>query len=176
MYDIRYITGETGVKERVQDTVEAITDPSVPFIELTICPAYGSAYKDNVLNSHGISKSGYRTHGQYFSQNQTSMSLRELFEAITFDASELLFRMDFYTNDNDKYKFGVDFAAGNMEKDVDITPKYWPSFGRCYGIRPKDHIIKLGVNHVDIVARMDIYIYFWHPGQFMYNTKTKVFY
>ena len=71
--------------------------------------------------------------------------------------------------------FEITFEGNNFTKHLHITTKYYQYFGRCYSIHPKDHVLKLGVNAIEIVARLKVYTYFGHPGQFTYsNTKTKV--
>ena len=167
--------GKTVVIESEQLTEEAVKDTEVPFLELTICPTYHSAYKDDILAIYGISKSGYRYGGQYSpSINKTNVDLRSIFEEITYDARELLYRIKFFVNDNVEYKFVIDFEKTETLPHLHITTKYWPNFGRCYGVRPKDHIVKKGIARISITARKDIYIYFGHPGQFLYSTRIKV--
>ena len=88
---------------------------------------------------------------------------------------ELLFRISIYTNTRKTSYFGIEFDENNFTDHLDIKTKYYHYFGRCYSIHPKDHVLKLGVNAIEIVARLKIYAYFGHPGQFTYfNTKTKV--
>ena len=65
-------------------------------------------------------------------------------------------------------------AVNENRKHIKITTKHSPTYGKCYSIRPRTHVLKYGILVVDIVARMDIMIYLGYPGQFMYNTKTKV--
>ena len=167
--------GKTVVIEREQSTTDSIKNSEMPYLELTICPSYGSAYKDDVLETYGMSKSEYRRGGHYSpTTNETNTDRRLVFNEITYNASELFYRIVFHVNDNIQHKFVVDFEKSHTLQHTDITTKYWPNFGRCYSVRPKDHVIKLGINGIDISARNDIYIYFGHPGQFMYNTKTKV--
>ena len=171
----RYFMEKTVVIERQQLTAEAVKDPEIPFLELSICPSYHAAYKDDLLASYGISKDEYRKAGHYFpSIIESDMDLHSIFQEITYNASELFHRIVFYVNDNEQYKFVINFENEDTLKHLHIATKYWPSFGRCYSIRPDDDIVKLGINRVDVAARQDFYVYFGHPGQFMYSTKTKV--
>ena len=151
-------------------------DIDAPFIDLTICPAYLSAYKDDVLNAYGMDKKEYRKKGVYSPSNNTQgTDLRAIFKSVTYDIDEILFRAVIKTTNRQKARFDIDFDGPNFTEHIDITTKYWDSFGRCFSMHPKDHVLKLGVRLVDFVARMDVYIYFGHPGQFLHsNTKSKV--
>ena len=69
----------------------------------------------------------------------------------------------------------INFDGSDFSEYIDVTTKYMNTLGRCYSIHPKDHIIELGVVIMDITANLGFYVYFGHPGQFMYtNTKSKV--
>ena len=117
----------------------------------------------------------YRREGKYFpTYNPEGLDLREIFNSITYDVEEILIHMKISTLDRHNSKFKIDFEGTNTTDHIHIGTTYSETFGRCYSIHPKDHVIELGVTKIDIVARLDIYIYFGYPGQFMYNTKTKV--
>lgn len=164
------------VRERRKSTAEAVGDIDTPFIDLTICPDYHAAYKENALKAYGMDKAEYRTKGVYApSNNAENMDLRSIFNSVTYDIDEILFRADIFTSSKQKTHFYIEFDGPNFTEHIDITTKYWPTFGRCYSMHPKDHVLRLGVRKLDIVARIDIYIYFGHPGQFLNpNTKSKV--
>ena len=173
---IRFLTKDTAIRERVKSTADAVGDEHTPFIELTICPSYGSAYKEDILKFYGMDKENYRRKGVYFPSNHTyGDDLRHIFQSITHDIHEILFRISIFTNNRKTSYFEINFEGNNFTDHLHITTKYYPYFGRCYSIHPKDHVLKLGVNAIEIVARLKIYAYFGHPGQFTYfNTKTKV--
>ena len=168
---------KTVVIERQHLTSEAVKDPEIPYLELSMCPSYHSAYKDEVLARYGISKSEYRSAGNYSpNNNKGKTDLKSIFQEITHDAPELFSRIVFYVNNNDQYTFVIDFENENTSKHLHIITKYWHSFGRCYSITPADHVVELGINRIDISAREGFYIHFGHPGQFLYSTQTKVFF
>ena len=177
----RFLTMDTVVREHEHPTSQSIGDHSTPFIDLTICPDYESAYKDANLKKHGMSRSKYRS-GESFSasDNVTEQDLRSLFNFITYDIDEILKRIAFYATErlnpsSSNRWIQIDFNSSNFTKHINIATKYQPHFGRCFSIRPKEHIIKLGVITIDIAARLGIYVYFGYPGQFMSsNTKSKV--
>ena len=103
------------------------------------------------------------------------MTLRAIFRSVTHDINEILFRISLTTNSRQLSYFDIDFESANFTEHLEITTKYYYYYGRCFSVTPKDHIIKLGVNAIEIVARFKIYVYFGHSGQFTYfNTKTKV--
>ena len=164
------------VRERVQSTADSAGDIDTPFIDLTICPAYDAAYKDDVLQHYGMDKNEYRNEGVYFPRNNAKdMDLRVIFQSITYDIAELLSHITIFTASKHNTHLDIEFDRPNFTDHINITTKYWPGFGRCFSIHPKEHILKQGVNAVLFVARIDIYIYFGYPGQFMNpNTKSKV--
>jgi hypothetical protein len=122
-----------------------------------------------------MEKESYRREGKYSpTYNNEELDLREIFYSIKYDVDEILIHIKISTLDRKNSKFKIDFEGTNTTDHIHVDTTYSDTFGRCYSIHPKDHVIALGVTKIDIVARMDIYIYFGYPGQFMYNTKTKV--
>ena len=170
----RYQTKETIVREQLLSTAKAVGDSDTPFLDLVICPSYGAAYKDDMLNHYGINKQKYRTKGHFTPNNKSeNIDPRKVFNSITHDVTELLHSVKIYPLDR-HVKFTTDFDELNHTQYIKITTKYWHNYGRCFSIQPKDHVLKTGVTIIDIIARMNVYVYFGYPGQFMYNTKTKV--
>ena len=162
------------IREHSMSTKDSSGDTDTPFIDLTICPAYDVAYKDDMVEHYGLNKKQYRAHGVYFNKTYNpSKDARLVFETITHNIDELIDRMIIATRNKERSRFILNFDESNFSKELDITTKYWNNFGRCYSIHPKDHIIKLGIITLDIVGLVDIYIYLGYPGQFM-RTKTKV--
>ena len=54
-------------------------------------------------------------------------------------------------------------------------PKYDLSFGRCFSVQLKPKVTVMGVTKVEFRAKLNIYIYLHHPGQYMdVDSKTKV--
>ena len=123
-----------------------------------------------------MDKKDLRGNGIYVPRkNTTDIDPEALFESVTYDIHEMLFRIIVYTSNKKYPSFLIDFDGTNTTKHLEITTKYSATFGRCFSFHPKDDVRKLGVRHIDIIARIDIYIYFGHPGQFMYiTTKSKV--
>ena len=164
------------VRERIQSTADAVGDINTPFVDLTICPTYTAAYKDDVLKAYGIKKKEYRHKAVYSpSKNSRDMDLRAIFKSVTYDIEEMLFRIVIKTTNRQKARFDIEFDKPNFTDHIDVKTIYWDSYGRCFSIYPKDHVLKLGVRLIEFVARIDVYIYFGHPGQFLHpNTKSKV--
>lgn len=156
---------------------EASEDTDSPFIELTICPSYESAYREEVLNAYGMDKEKYRGKGVYSpSNNSKGMELRSIFNNVTYDIDELLFRISIRTNSQQNRSFDFEFDGKDFMEHIDVITKYYHHFGRCFSLHPKKHILSLGVNAIVVVARINVYVYFGHPGQFMsLNTKSKVY-
>ena len=96
----RFQTKETIVREHVLSTAEASGDKDTPFIDLIVCPSYAAAYKDEVLETHGMNKGKYRSKGYYTAQNHSDgENLRSIFDSITYDPSELLHKVQIATLD-----------------------------------------------------------------------------
>ena len=150
----------------------------MPFIDLIICPQFDVSYKTETLEKYGIDRSNYTYYGDFTpSKNiNESMTLRDVFHSISFEVEDILSKVEIFTLDRDNSMFTLNFDGNNTyDNDIaEINTKYWNSYGRCYSIRPKSRIIAYGVKIIDFVARMNIYVYFGHPGQYMYNTKVKV--
>ena len=171
---------DTVVREHEHPTSKSVGDNDIPFLDVTICPRYESAYKEDVLESYGINLRNYRS-GESFSprSNATEQGLRALFNSSTYEVDEILKKVAFNVQRPLKPStsswINIHFDDSEFRKYVDISTKYMRSLGRCYSIHPKEHIIKLGVIIMDITANLGFYVYFGHPGQFMYsNTKSKV--
>ena len=175
----RFLTKDTVVRERVQATAESAGDIDTPFVELTICPTYDAGYKGDTLNAYGMDKEEYRYKAIYSPGNNThDIDLVSIYKSVTHDIEEMLVSIKVYTT-NEKTgqrSFDIKFDQPNFMEHIDITTKYHPYLGRCFSIHLKDHVLKLGINAVTIVARIDVLVYFGHPGQFMNpNTKSKVY-
>ena len=87
----------------------------------------------------------------------------------------MLSEVRFDTLDIDHKTFVEKIKPSDEESEhIKVITKYFDSFGKCYSISPRNHVLKHGITLVDITARMDITIHLGYPGQFMYNTKTRV--
>lgn len=161
----------------MRPTSDGAFDIEVPFIDLIVCPSYEVAYNDSQLQSYGLTRRKYRSEGAFHSTNNNgrNTSLRQIFDDVTHDVSDMLSEVRFDTLDIDHNTFVEKIKPSNEDSEhIKVTTKYFDSFGRCYSIRPRSHVSKHGINLVDIIASMDITIYLGYPGQFMFNTKTRV--
>ena len=174
----RYRTKETIVKEQIRQTSDGAFDVSLPFIDLIICPDYDFAFKREILRQYGIDSDEYRQ-GNFRPSNDTKnhCNLQDIFNDITQNLHELLYKVKFTTLDRRNRTFVEVFSRENPKQNaenVDVVTKYTNTLGRCYSIRPRAHVVRLGILRVEITARLDIYVYLGYPGQFMYNTKKRV--
>ena len=157
--NFRHLAKDTSVKEHVKRTSQPSGD--IPFIDLTICPSYHSAYKDDVLKYYGIEKTKYRSKGAYRPNNDTTENdLREIFKAITYNVDEILSRMEIVTLSLNTPYHVIDFSRHNFTEHLHITTKFWSTYGRCYSLHPTDDVLKLGVTGIIFEARVDMYVYF----------------
>ena len=58
-------------------------------------------------------------------------------------------------------------------ESIDIVPKF-SHLGKCFSVRPKPDIVKKGIVSIAFTSYMDMYVYIGYPGQFKYNTRTRV--
>ena len=129
------------------------------------------------MENFGLSKSNYRRKGQFnpTKNHKHNISLREVFNLVTYDIHELISSVRIQTLDK---KIGVVRETFDRYKNeteyVEVTTKYQPNLGKCFSFRPRRHVVKLGVSTIDILAKTSIYVYMGYPGQFMFATKTKV--
>ena len=123
-----------------------------------------------------MEKGKYRKHGVFFNQKGDQKNdLQSIFNSITYNVDEIVSSIVFFTVSLDKPQVRVQFESANFSEELEIKTKYWDILGRCYSVQPKDHIIKLGIRSLEILTRMEVYIYFGYPGQFMHpDTKSKV--
>ena len=164
------------IREHSTSTRDAAEGSNSPFFDLTICPSYNSAYKNEVLIYHGLNKTAYRSLGFYYNNDKShSDEPRSIFNSATYNINELLNSLNVVTRDRKVPRLTLKFNEPNTSNILDITTKYWYLLGRCYSFHLKDIVLKLGIIRFEFVSRMGIFIYFGYPGQFMHpNTKTKV--
>ena len=172
----RYLSKDTSVTEYVKYTSDTEDNLSVPFIDFTVCPSYESAYKDGILKEYGLEKDEYRNEGMFYpTTNVNNSNPRSLFYSVTHNVDEIFIKIRIKTLNFDSPTYEIDFAKHNFTDHISITPKFYHHFGRCYSVHPKGDVLKLGVTSIYFITKIDIYVYFGYPGQFMYsNTKSKV--
>ena len=173
----RYRAGETAItiKELVKHKVSPLDD-DVSFVDLIVCPNFFVAYNEDMIDFYGLSKGKYRGKGRWSpTKNGNGTDLRKVFEDISHDVDEIFVNIRIKTLNKEKRYVDVNFAKDNYNKFLIITTKYSDSFGRCFSIIPTDEVQKLGVKSIIFETRMDIYVYFGHPGQFLAaDSDTKV--
>ena len=172
----RFFQKETAVTIREYATYNLPEDEDIPFIDLIICPEYFAAYNREKLEYYGIDKEKYKFMG-YFTpqQNGNGTDPRKIFYEVTHDVEEIFDRMRIKTLNKKIPEIHIDFNEGDFRKHINITTKFWNNFGRCYSIIPKRSVQKLGIVDIIFEAKMSIYVYFGHPGQFLAaNRNSKV--
>ena len=162
-------------REQIRTTYASVKNQEYPFLGFYVCPDYDSAYKNNVLKAYGLSKKDYRSNGVFFPKNAKKIDAINMFLSVTHQINDLLEKVLIRTRSGNASRFELDFDSANNSDFIDIETVYWPTFGRCYNLGFKNHILSLGVMHVDISVRSDVFIYLTHPGQFYHiNSRTKV--
>ena len=88
---------------------------------------------------------------------------------------EVLYQIKIKTLDLNRRKIQEEFSSAKGDiASFDVETKYSYSLGKCYSVRPKPDIVRLGITEITIIAHMDNYVYMGYPGQFMYNIRTRV--
>ena len=164
------------IREKLVPTTDSANNVAVPFVALTVCADYSVAYKDDALQTYGLDKSMYRRKGVYV--NLTSNKgddLRLIYDSITLDVKEILSKMTFETAHGGVKDVEIESNETSYYDDIKIDTSYWVGIGKCYSIRPNAHLLEQSIQQIDIVSRVNAYIYFGHPGQTMHtNSNTKV--
>ena len=134
------------------------------------------AYKKDVLRQFGLDREEYKDGISFYPlNNKTDMDPRIFFDLITYNVSELFRKITIRTLNHDEPKIMVDFVNDQMTQRIKMKPKFYATFGRCYSLQMPDDIISNGIISIELIAKIDIYVYFGHPGQFMnVDTKSKV--
>ena len=124
------------------------------FPSVTVCPAYKEAYKQEILNFYGSTKSEYRKGN--FSVNSNKNPWR-IFDEINYNFKEII----------------EDVTVSNSQRNqIQISEKFSVTFGKCYSMEFKDF---QEIQSMKIVTKIDTYLYLHHPGQFMgIDEKSKV--
>lgn len=172
----RFFAKDTAIT--IKEHVKHKLSPSdeIPFIDLIICPNFFSAYKKDALNFYGLSRGKYRGKGKWNpTKNENGTNLRKVFDDVTHDVEEIFSAIRIKTLSKQRRYVDVYFTKDVFNEYLSITTKYSDSFGRCFSIIPKQDVLKLGVKSMIFETRMDIYVYFGHPGQFLAaDSDTKV--
>ena len=143
---------------------------------MTVCPEYFAAYNLEKMEYYGIDKEKYKFMGHFMpTKNGNGTNLRTVFNDVTHDVEEILNRMRIRTHSKKTPEIHIDFNNGDFREHITIITKFWNFFGRCYSIIPKRNVQKLGVMDFILEAKMSIYLFLGHPGQFLAaNRNSKV--
>ena len=165
----RYRAGETAItiKEFVKHKLSP-TDDELAFVALMVCPNFFAAYNDTMIDFYGLSKNKYRWEGVWSPErNGKRKDLRKVFEDITHDVDEIFVNIRIKTLNKERRYANVNFMIDSYNNFLIISTKYSDTFGRCFSIIPTKEVQQLGVQSMIFETRMDVYVYFGHPGQFL---------
>ena len=164
----RFLKKETAVTIKEFSSHDMDTASSIPFVDLIICPEYFAAYKKEALSYFGLDKEGYKRGGKYYpSKNWRGENLREVFNKVSYEVDEILKGIRIKTLSTAHPYIDIVFSENRYDTYLNVTTKLWNTFGRCYSIIPKSELQRLGIVSMIFEAKLDIYIYFGHPGQFL---------
>ena len=100
-------------------------------------------------------------------KNGKGTELRKVFEDITHDIDKIFVNIRIKTLNKERRYVDINFMIGDYNNFLIISTKYSDTFGRCFSIIPTKEVQLLGVQSMIFETRMDVYIYFGHPGQFL---------
>ena len=97
-----------------------------------------------------------------------------IYDSITQDLDEIISSLTFYTADGPLDGVKIELNKTNNYHDIKITTSHRMEFEKCYSISPNAHLLEQSIQMIDIVSRINDYIYFGHPGQTRHPNMTKV--
>ena len=98
-----------------------------------------------------------------------------MFGSVTYDVHEIIKKIKIKTLSMELPEYVVDFSRDNVTEHLSIVTKFWHTYGCCYSLHPREHVLELGVTSIVFETHINIYVYFGYPGQLMYaNTKSRV--
>ena len=178
----KYLEYNTSATHTVRLTSQAAAMPS-----FTICPQYDVAFKQNYLQRFGMSREVYRT-GNYLPADIPlhGHEHRSVFENASHSLGEMLssMKLNTWSLDNKTIFIPVVHGGGGDSSNNKVDPElakwtklYHKLYGHCYNLEIFAKASELGVSEVIFQGRMDLYIFYHYPGQFLdYNTGAKVKY
>lgn len=122
----KYLQSETRTVLKIKPTGDAT------FLAFTICPAYESAYKDDILNNFGSSKVNIRNGN--FSLAAADWKADEVYEKVTHDFDEVVTKFKIETVDKNLPKIVIRSRKDSV-KAAKIVTSYGLTLGRCYSIQ-----------------------------------------
>ena len=125
-----------------------------------MCPSYHDAYKETMLKKYGTNKTNYKK-GNF--SLVAGISPRQGYIDITHELSELLEKVVVQTATIPKLYINI----SKESQDVIIDTMHSRNFGRCYSIQIVKDIVKQGIAEIEFLSKMNTYIYFHHPGQWL---------
>ena len=169
LYTSRYLKKDTAITIKEHASYDIESEEKIPFIDLIICPEFFVAYNKNVLEYYGIEKENYRQNGNFYpNKNGKNIDPRNLLLKASHGIEDILIGIQIKTLNKENPYVDIEFNQNkNNHNNLYITTKFWNTFGRCYSIRPSDKVRQLGVVSMIFEGRMDFYVYFGHPGQFL---------
>ena len=79
-----------------------------------------------------------------------------------------------HTDNVSKLEVSIDLKEDSKDAKIDIL--HYKTFGRCYSFQLGKEIVAQGINIIEFLSSMNLYIYFHHPGQFLsIDTKSKLY-
>lgn len=105
-------------------------------------------------------------------ETNSSLQANQLLDVFTYNLTEILHQVIITTSNEAKPKIVIDLKS---EYDGKFVTKYDKTFGRCYSLELAPNVTLLGLTKIEFFAKLNIYIYLHHPGQYMdVDSKSKV--
>ena len=164
----RYLKKDTAITMKEHASYDVDSEELIPFVDLIICPDYFVSYNENMLDYYGIFKEDYRRNGNFYpNKNGENIGARELFYKVSHGIENIINGIQIKTLNKDNPYVDITFNQKDYSRYLYITVKFWNTFGRCFSITPRDEVRQLGIVSMIFEGKMDFYVYFGHPGQFL---------
>lgn len=99
-----------------------------------------------------------------------------MYDNASFTLQEMIAGISLQTWSEDEGKIYLP-VLGPLDPDViKWTPLHHRLYGYCYNLEIFHKLSVLGISEIVFEGKMDLYIFYHYPGQFLdYNTMSKVF-
>ena len=139
------------VKKETSTHLDILSTKSAHFPQLTICPDYGYAYKEDILQLYNSTAKEIRSFIYPVTENLTSYQFHDL---VTYDINEVLDSMEIVTAQSMKDStFKVRYSFGNVSQKFrknDWTESRYNTFGRCFSYNTPEFIQKSEVRNFTV--------------------------
>lgn len=163
----QYLANETRAVLNVQPTAK------FTYLAFTICPSFEDAYKEDMLSKLSSAKDQIRAGD--FNLHDMDWVKDRAFEKITHEYDEIIEKLKIVTEVEAQSSIVLKTKESYYNK-VNVTPLFHLKLGRCYSLELLPTLTILGIVRLIFTGKIDFYVYFHHPNQFLdKDSKTKIY-